>query len=387
MRVVTYNVLSSSLADPWHFPSCKPEFLDKDYRYGKLLEVLEEEVKEGSIICLQEVSQLWYGKLQAFFTARGYVFNARLYGGAFNDYMGVGIAAPLSTYEVTGVHTERVGDMLHMPREPRPSVLVKHWRTVMHDAVYCPLVVALVAWLVYFGPWSWYKAPLEPIHILGWLIFLLVFKLYNTGRLAPLLRVLRLAPASNFDIWWESKKRYNNIVAFVLTTKKGGKSFLVSTYHMPCKFQFPDFMVVHSALALQWVQRIAKEYAVPYVLLGDFNWKPPDAAYQLYSTGTVEPSHPHFPKRPEGMKWTIDVDPVRSAYLEVLGQEPDFTNNAHVKGCAPFIETLDYIWVSEEWLIRDVRPLPPRATAVESGPFPAEHEPSDHVLLWANLSI
>ena len=71
-RVVTYNVLSSSLCEPEYFRNCAPEDLDPPSRLAKLLVKLEPEMKKGAVIGLQEVSQKWAGDLHVFFAQRGY---------------------------------------------------------------------------------------------------------------------------------------------------------------------------------------------------------------------------------------------------------------------------------------------------------------------------
>ena len=58
-RLVTYNVLSSSLCEPTYFTHCAPKDLDPDNRYKKLLVKLEAEITSGAVIGLQEVSQKW----------------------------------------------------------------------------------------------------------------------------------------------------------------------------------------------------------------------------------------------------------------------------------------------------------------------------------------
>jgi hypothetical protein len=48
----------------------------------------------------------------------------------------------------------------------------------------------------------------------------------------------------------------------------------------------------------------------------------------------------------------------------------------------PFIETLDYIFLSEEWRVKDVKPICHRSDVINDSPsFPNEEEPSDHVLI------
>jgi hypothetical protein len=41
-------------------------------------------------------------------------------------------------------------------------------------------------------------------------------------------------------------------------------------------------------------------------------------------------------------------------------QEPNFTNYAQVRGGEPFVDTLDYVFVSRQWGVREVLALPHR---------------------------
>lgn len=118
VRVLTYNVLSSSLGgagtlphplppalhhhllitdvfplaslcNTWgsplrvpadYFTSCAPEDLHPPTRLARVLARLERECAAGAVICLQEVSIAWAGPLHAFFLQRGYTFVTHLYG-------------------------------------------------------------------------------------------------------------------------------------------------------------------------------------------------------------------------------------------------------------------------------------------------------------------
>ena len=88
------------------------------------------------------------------------------------------------------------------------------------------------------------------------------------------------------------------------------------------------------------------------------------------------------------MAWKPTMKPMRSAYAVHNGREPDFTNYAFSeRESEPFIETLDFIFLSDEWKVTDVLDLPHRDAA--QGPFPNLdcNEPSDHVLIAATLQI
>jgi 2',5'-phosphodiesterase len=84
--------------------------------------------------------------------------------------------------------------------------------------------------------------------------------------------------------------------------------------------------------------------------------------------------------------WVPDVQPpLRSAYAVKNGAEPDFTNYAKVKDSPTFIATLDYIFHSPEWTVESVRNLPHRDNV--AGPLPNADEPSDHLVISAELSL
>ena len=92
VKIVTYNILSSELANPEFFTKCKPEHLDKKNRLPKILEKLQKEIDESDdespvVFCLQEVSQEWATGLHIFFAEKGYHLVTGLYGSKFNGYM------------------------------------------------------------------------------------------------------------------------------------------------------------------------------------------------------------------------------------------------------------------------------------------------------------
>ena len=82
---------------------------------------------------------------------------------------------------------------------------------------------------------------------------------------------------------------------------------------------------------------------------------------------------------------TNNVKPLRSAYAVKNGQEPDFTNNARVGDEPRFTETLDYIFLSPHWSVESVRQLD--SCSDLEGPFPNAREPSDHVLIGAEVKM
>ena len=53
---------------------------------------------------------------------------------------------------------------------------------------------------------------------------------------------------------------------------------------------------------------------------------------------------------------------MESAYVRVNGEEPNFTNHARIKDDDPFIDTLDYIFVTDDVEVVDVLELARIAT-------------------------
>lgn len=333
-KFTSYNVLSSSLCEPNYFTSCKAEFLDPPYRLKKLKEQLDEEISTKSIICLQEVSHLWAGSLHTYFAKRGYYFATCHYGNQWNDYMGVGIAVPLDKYEIDDVNIKRISDTKKLPRKPKLTLIESYINKLKN------LILSIAQSLNLYKPKE--------------------------------------------DYWWEIVKRYNQMVSTKLTCKESKKSFVIGTYHMPCAFRTPQVMIAHCALSAQYLQKYAGD--APCVFVGDFNVIPGSTGYRTITEGSIEKTHPDYPEMKEGDSWLPEVKPAfKSAYVSANGKEPDFTNYAKIKDDPTFIETLDYIFHCNKWTVQKVKNLKHRDEVV--GPLPNEDEPSDHVLISAEMSL
>ena len=345
VRVVSYNVLSSHLASPSHFTTLNPDHLDASYRLPLVMKKLEAEIDSHKskkvVFCLQEVSYDWAASFHTFFANRGYHLVTGLYGRKFNGYMGVALAYPVADFEtvhvdVSRLSDKRVGGWPRAPETPEPSMVSKLLSSV--------------------GYYFW-KAPLKTVGLLG--------------------------PPPPEDPWSMSERRFNVLVSATLKDKTTEQSFCIGTYHMPCAFYAPKSMTIHSEMAARHVQDLAD--GLPYAVVGDWNIKPTDSMYRMLTTGKMDPTDDAFPTPKYGMEWDCTIAPLTSAYAAKLGKEPDFTNNARVGEKDPFIDTLDYIFLSNHWTVSGVLELPHRDDA--NGPFPNEKEPSDHVLIAADLEI
>lgn len=360
VRIVSYNVLSSQLASPTHFSKSSPSHLDASNRLPKVFAKIEEECKIGSsksipvIFCLQEVSLDWVGEFHTFFAERGYHFVPANYGGKFGGYMGIATAYPIEHYETLKVDVSRLSDKRidGWPPYPPPPSTIRRF-------VINPL-----------------KQTLSTI----------------------------LMQQEETDVWSYSKNRYNQFIAIRLKVrqKKGNVGadtkdalpFWIGNYHMPCAFRNPAVMNIHAEMVAKRIQTLAANSSEggdtklndAYILAGDFNIKPDSPHYRLLTKGIIDKDDVTYPPPKFGIEWESSIDTMRSAYAVYGGKEPEFTNFALTEGMEePFKETLDYVFLSDEWQVTDVKPVP-RSEDID-GPLPNEFEPSDHVLIASDVQL
>ena len=191
------------------------------------------------------------------------------------------------------------------------------------------------------------------------------------------------------DHWTIAEYRHNELLFLSLKDKKSHRRFGVANYHMPCAYRTPMVMTLHADMAIQRVQQLSQEN--PFIFAGDFNIVPHSAIYHFMTTGETNKLHDEnaFPTSKYGMEFQSSIKQgVYSAYKAKLGKEPDFTNYSRVKEDDAFIDTIDYIFLSkrEDWDVVDVKRTPNRGD-VKDVPLPNEMEPSDHILISADLQF
>jgi 2',5'-phosphodiesterase len=391
IRVVSYNLLSSHLAQPSHHTKCSPEHLDASNRFPKILVKLQEQMDTHKndedivpvVFCLQEVSHDWAKQLHVFFAERGYHLITALYGKRFNGYMGIATAYPTQHFQTLDVDLCRLSDT-RPGGWPRPPI-------EDHDLTIIPRTLPLRVFNKLFD-----KFIVNPISQTTQFISSKIYKSTSSG--------------STEDPWQKSEYRYNEFIAVQLkrrinksdeddadNSSKSHSSIWIGNYHMPCAFRDPAVMTIHCDLVAQRIQSLASPSS-PFILAGDFNIMPDSAQYHFLTTGKIDETKENIeigsPARPPikyGVKWESNVSKMKSAYaLYNNGQESDFTNFAHNGAISEesFIGTLDYIFLSDEhkWVVKDVQALKNR-NEVNDGPFPNADEPSDHVLIAATLEV
>ena len=204
----------------------------------------------------------------------------------------------------------------------------------------------------------------------------------TSNALVRALQSLRGSPPQ--DPWAFSRGRFNALVFAKLRDRQTNGAFGVAVYHMPCAFWAPSVMTIPAALAAQRITALAKD-DLPFALVGDWNFMPSSPQYAMMTQGGEVPAgDPAAPVAPAHEPWVARVPvPLTSAYAAAHGAEPAFTNHALVRDQPPFIECLDYIFVSPGVKVLQADALPAKEDV--QGPYPTDLEPSDHVLVAATL--
>jgi endonuclease/exonuclease/phosphatase family metal-dependent hydrolase len=362
VRVCTYNVLTPGYASD--MVSGNGEHALEEHRLPLLKEKLREEIKVHAIICLQELSLTWQGKLHAFFAKHDYLMIASSYNPKIQSgFMGVAIAWPRDVYSMREARVERAADVPLYCSPPRP------WKSDRRSVTLMKEVASRVNTIIH---------PLRKS-----------IRLFFAGT--PKSERCSLpdseVPAVEEDPWPSALLCENQIVSIRLEPVGGGMAFCVSTYHAPCVYWQKSFMNIHGALAAQAAKSFAE--STPFVLTGDFNSKPDSSLYRMLTTQCEDDVPPPSGVHPEMYRRTLVK--LRSALAEAHGSEPRFTTYSHSHrgasmGHQPFQATIDYIFISPEWAVTSATNLP--CDLMESAGFmPNSLEPSDHALIAATIEI
>ena len=335
LTVHTYNILSSHLSNPSWYKNCNPENCIPENRFIKILEKIKKSIDECAIIGLQEVSRDWIGKLYVFFEERGYHMIDSLYGYPKNGYMGILIAYPRNKFILEDCKIFRVSDNIYSL--PKNEIInINPIEKYINNLISC------------FNP-----------------IKNLLFKQESIEK--------------EVDIWGLATSRYNTSIFCRFKMKENNSIFCVSNYHMPCIYQHQEVMIIHASEYINQSLKYANDD--PLITMGDYNILPDSSPYKLIIQGFLNENDENYP--PKKGNWKPDlIKPMKSAYVEVHGNEPIFTN--HNGKSVPFTGTLDYIFYTG-----NLKPIStidiPELDDIDL--MPNEIEPSDHILIGADFQL
>jgi mRNA deadenylase 3'-5' endonuclease subunit Ccr4 len=220
IKVVSYNILSSKLCNHKTYPEeyYSSDVLDDNNRWELLKEKLDKWINEKYIICMQEIDDSTYAKIQQFLGVNNYSLLYQQYGNSFNGYMGVGIAYPnyLNDY-IDNVYIKKIGDIA---KEKKPKFEN-----------------------------NWYD---------NWL--------FNK---------LGLSNSEKNNILKKIVSRWNTIISIEF------KGIIITTLHMPCMFNDDVTMALLSEIVFNYLEELKNLTNKPYLVAGDFNILPNSFPYNV----------------------------------------------------------------------------------------------------------
>lgn len=125
-----------------------------------------------------------------------------------------------------------------------------------------------------------------------------------------------------------------------LESKRGKEEdncIAVCNTHIFSNPKFADIKLWQTFVLLKELEKLIYSRNLPILLCGDFNSDPDSAVYKLLSRQRIPQSSVDDPAHilPEDMAQLTHSLPLHSAYLQVLGREPDYTN---------YTGTSRYLW-------------------------------------------
>lgn len=374
IRVITFNLLSpevlSSESVTMFYPNIRKNYLDFANRAEKTKKLMLSWMKVNFIICVQEMSTQWKDTLSTFFEENGYGFCSEVYSGG---KMGVGISFPLQHYDLLDVDTFTCGKFIkpiykeiqknnsQQKQEDDSSQLSDNLKTTSLAA----------------------SSPRSP----------------RPSKTESMITELEYASDSK-----------NVLISVLLSSKYYGKkinkNFVVSTFHMPCRYKYKYFLCSHiHALKVHLGDLTQKWNAdhgdtISTILCGDFNITPKSPEYK-YLVGLNYTSHElkGFDDDTESSRFIVDMTDayqqigqnlfagmqLRSTHKTLHTKEPEYTN-VMVQKDNTFVECLDYILINDQVDIRSCT-VGLSVKDPASAPCPNGLCPSDHLPLSASLRI
>lgn len=345
INIAQYNILNSKLSSPDFYIKCDSNDLDPENRLIKIINQLSVLTKFNYIICLQEISQTWYGPLNDFFASKDYSFIISLYGNSYNDYMGIGMAYPNKEFSSQNTKIIHIGS--NIPTKTFPKI---------------PMLNKFNKFLLFL-----YMCIIRIISILG----NAKCKVIYTKYIKP-----------DVDEWIYSKSRSNTTIITTLLHKSTETKFVVATYHNPCAYWKPSIITIHSIVFLETVQKYAGD--LPLIIAADLNFSPNSYQYEIFTKGKINENHPEHPSL-SGISRNFNIRDMSSAYVSTLGYEPKCTNQTYTKVSNKiFSSTLDYIFHTNNCIPSSIVSIPELSNDII---LPNVTFPSDHLLIGAKFKI
>ena len=312
VAVASFNVLSSSYCNKSTYPSYDEKVINNKLRWEKLSVILINLMKEGTFICLQEVSEFYRAKLEVLVRQNGYLMIATNYDHFHSGYMGVATLYPAKY-------------LLEDCQFIRPSTLVrKHIKPEYEEA-----------------DWSWVS-------------------LFSFSSFKPK------------ECEWYRKISMKNNVLLVATFIIDGKSVTIANYHAPCVYKCTKSMCVVAACLLKTLNDIN---SANLYFAGDLNIQPDSLPYQILRTGQMVTNDFDLLLLAGDID-DMELFGFDSAHYKIYSKEPDHTikTETNIRGeYNSFTGCLDYILYRADHP-KSVNVYPSSNELLPSETWPSDHK-------------
>lgn len=289
VKLFSFNLLISSFLDDYiDYPD---EIHDTSKRYNQLLIILEEQIKQQSIIALQEVENDFRNLLLQLSIKYNYVLKDVQYGNLRNNYIGIALLWP-SCYELENFKQIKVADAIKLKYYNEYNSKKKCYN-------FCGNLYSSLKWI------------------------------YNC---------FCGCTKKTINDFSYAISRHNWLLMVKLRDPKTGEIFTTANYHMPYTPWSFKVTKMHGETALELVQAFSGTKQIdngeyietrqnPMFFMGDFNSKKTDDLYNHYSQ-TCESSFKRANK--EEIDWTCWTVREKNEIAEELKN------------------TIDYIWLDKD---------------------------------------
>jgi endonuclease/exonuclease/phosphatase family metal-dependent hydrolase len=178
------------------------------------------------------------------------------------------------------------------------------------------------------------------------------------------------------DVWFKSIIKHNIMLCLKLTYNTD--RFSVFNYHMPQSHQCQSLGLLHLISCTQLINKFANN--TKYIFAGDFNFQPNSILYEAITKGGQYQKQIKTSTNYDTSQFNCKIaTPLIDSYHNQLL----YTNYVHTDR-DPWYGCIDYIFLSRGWIDKKVDDV---INDFSQGPFPDEHESSDHIMIGAQLEL
>lgn len=157
-----------------------------------------------------------------------------------------------------------------------------------------------------------------------------------------------------------AKSRKNVLIAATLAVPGGHGEVVLAAYHVPCAIHMREVMKLHVEAVWDTCLGLGTQWDPNMIICMDMNTKPDDELYKFFPENGMVSAH------------------------AFEGHEPEFTTNTQSRFLTePFKATIDYVWVSKQYLKKVMSRMPTKYTRL----LPNDKFPSDHYWMEFHLTF